>query len=158
MASKRTRGARRRNGDAGRASRVASPNGGGANGAGTTSGRAWTIVSFADLESWRVRRGLPKRVVADMLGVTNSTYHNWARGIAVAMPSTQQRIHGLINGGAAAAYAAPGGASAADGVNRAVLESTAAIVNAYVGAARSKLSQEALCALIRDVSRALTAN
>src|SRR5687768_13287757 len=119
-------------------------------------GRAWTVVTFEDLEAWRQRQGLPKKRVADMLGVTNSTYHNWARKIAVATPTTQQRIHALINGGVAT-RALGGGAAAHDGADsEAVMQSTAQIVNAYLQSAKARLTPEELCSLIRSVSKALT--
>lgn len=126
--------------------------------------RAWTIVTFDELEAWRQRQNLPKKRVADLLGVTNSTYHNWARGIAVATPATQQRIFDLIRGGAVALPAArtsgivlptvgptPNGA----GEVEAVLSSTAQIVNAYLLGTKPDLSTDQLCTLIREVSRAL---
>lgn len=118
--------------------------------------RAWTIVTFDDLEAWRERQGLPKKRVADLLGVTNSTYHNWARKIAVATPSTQQRIHALINGGGAPAAGSTLAAPVHNGGDsHAVLASTAQIVNAYLQAQKAQLTPEELCALIRSVSQAL---
>ncbi|MCO5169957.1 MAG: helix-turn-helix domain-containing protein [Planctomycetes bacterium] len=118
--------------------------------------RAWSIVTFAQLEEWRQRQGLPKKRVADLLGVTNSTYHNWARGLAVATPSTQHKIHELINGGRVLLPRANGGPAAHNGSDEeAVLTSTAQIVNAYLQASTARLTPEQLCQLIRDVSRAL---
>lgn len=122
--------------------------------------RSWTVVTFEELEAWRQRHGLPKKRVADRLGVTNSTYHNWARGIAVATPATQHKIHALINGGEvmprAGAPAHNGGAASHDHDGSAVLESTAQIVNAYLQSPpAAKLTPEGLCQLIREVTRAL---
>lgn len=117
--------------------------------------RAWTIVSFEELEAWRQRHNLPKKRVADLLGVTNSTYHNWARGMSVATPATQQRIQALIRGGP---EALPQARAPHDGASRdvaAVLDSTAQIVNAYLMGAKDGLTTDQLCALIREVSRAL---
>ena len=56
------------------------------------SKREWKDVTFERLDAWRAARKIPKKTMAEMLGVTNSTYHNWARGIAVATPNTQSRI------------------------------------------------------------------
>jgi transcriptional regulator with XRE-family HTH domain len=123
--------------------------------------RSWTVVTFEELEAWRQRQGLPKKRVADRLGVTNSTYHNWARGIAVATPATQHKIHALINGAelpdAARAGSRPwNGADASVRDGSAVLSSTAQIVNAYLQSrTAAKLTPEGLCQLIRDVTRAL---
>lgn len=135
---------------------------GGASADESGKGRAWTVVTFADLEGWRQRHGLPKKRVADLLGVTNSTYHNWARGMAVATPATQHKIHDLINGGsvptarpAAGLLQGGSGGNGADG--QAVLTSTAQIVNAYVQrVGTDRMTPDDLCKLIRDVSRALT--
>lgn len=126
--------------------------------------RSWTVVTFEELEAWRQRHGLPKKRVADRLGVTNSTYHNWARGIAVATPATQHKIHALINGaevviGPRAARSdswGNGHADASDHDGSAVLSSTAQIVNAYLQSRpAAKLTPEGLCQLIREVTRAL---
>lgn len=126
--------------------------------------RAWTIVNFDELEAWRQKQSLPKKRVADLLGVTNSTYHNWARGIAVATPSTQQRIQELIRNGAPPLPPArtmgivlPAAGPNHNGVGEveAVLDSTAKIVNAYLVGTQAKLTTEQLCELIREVSRAL---
>lgn len=149
-----------------RSTTARAPNGGGrarrpVDGDGRS--RAWTIVSFDDLEAWRQRQHLPKKRVADLLGVTNSTYHNWARGIAVATPATQQRIFDLIRGGAARAVPARTNgivlpaATHHNGAGEveAVLTSTAQIVNAYLIGTRPDLDTEQLCTLIREVSRAL---
>jgi len=134
---------------------------------GSSSGdgrtRSWTVVTFAELEAWRQRQGLPKKRVAGRLGVTNSTYHNWARGIAVATPATQHKIHALINGAVDAldtprssARAHNGGSEHLDNGGSAVLESTAQIVNAYLQSRpATKLSTDGLCQLIRDVTTAL---
>lgn len=54
--------------------------------------RAWTMLVFDDLEEWRQASGLPKKRAAEALGVTNSTYHNWARGIAIPNINTQVRL------------------------------------------------------------------
>lgn len=124
--------------------------------------RSWTVVTFDELEAWRQRQGLPKKRVADRLGVTNSTYHNWARGIAVATPATQHKIHALINGGEVAGVSraslrpSNGGAERVDNDGTALLSSTAQIVNAYLQSRpATKLTPEGLCQLIRDVTKAL---
>lgn len=147
----------RRNGSKRSTKAARAPNGDGRS-------RAWTIVTFDELDAWRQRQSLPKKRVADLLGVTNSTYHNWARGIAVATPSTQQRIFDLIRGNGAALPAArtngivlPVVGPRSNGASEveAVLSSTAQIVNAYLIGTKPDLNTEQLCTLIREVSRAL---
>lgn len=122
--------------------------------------RSWTVVTFAELEAWRQGQGLPKKRVADRLGVTNSTYHNWARGIAVATPATQHKIHALITGAPDGALRSSarhnGGLDRVEDGALAVLASTAQIVNAYLHSGPAgKLTPDDLCQLIRDVTKAL---
>jgi hypothetical protein len=126
-------------------------------GDGDGRSRQWTIVTFADLEAWRQRHALPKKRVADLLGVTNSTYHNWARDRAVATPTTQQKIYSLIHDGPPAEGAPRKGAGAPhDGRDGAVLHSAAAIVSAYLRVHGARYDVGALCQLIRSVTRALS--
>lgn len=59
---------------------------------------AWTVVTFDELERYRKRRGLSKKAMADLCGVTNSTYHNWQRGTCAAFPRIQRHIRKVIDG------------------------------------------------------------
>lgn len=52
----------------------------------------WTAISFNKVEEWREKLGLSKSAMAEALGVTNSTYHNWQRGDSVPYESIQERI------------------------------------------------------------------
>jgi len=52
----------------------------------------WSVLSFKELEDWRERLGLSKSVMAEAIGVTNSTYHNWKRGVTVPHASQQEDI------------------------------------------------------------------
>lgn len=128
-----------------------------ANGGGTATerrgngnGRAgWTLVDFAELEAWREAQGMPKTTLARELGVTNSTYHNWARGAAVATPRTQERMRQLMEGGLVERQAP---------VDKpALLEATGEIVAAYArhAAGGKALDIDGLVALIKTVRSAL---
>jgi len=85
--------------------------------------REWTKVTFDTLDSWRAARNIPKKKMAEMLGVTNSTYHNWARGVAVATPNTQERILRVIGGESSSAANSGNG-----GHNAEVMAATGQIV------------------------------
>lgn len=112
--------------------------------------RAWTRVTFDELDEWRANRGIPKKKMAEMLGVTNSTYHNWARGIAVATPSTQERIREFLDRGGrngARNHHKPGESH--------VMAATGQIVASYLEAKQGSLSEDKLIRLVREVKRAL---
>ena len=56
----------------------------------------WDLTSFDELESWRESQGHSKSAVARMLGLGNSSYHNWrhsAPGINI-----QRKLRALIDG------------------------------------------------------------
>ena len=115
--------------------------------------RAWVRVTFEELDAWRERRKIPKNRMAEKLGVTNSTYHNWARGIAVATPNTQERIRGIIDG----VSGAPGSAASGGWVQSPeALATTGKIVRSYLETRPAGMNQEKLKKLIRDVRSALT--
>ena len=117
--------------------------------------RSWTVVTFDDLESWRAARNIPKKKMAEMLEVTNSTYHNWARGIAVATPNTQERIRRLIENEGAPLL--PGAVAVANGgtSSSGVMETTGKIVASYLETKPSGMTPEKLVKLVRDVKQAL---
>ncbi|RMG09753.1 MAG: XRE family transcriptional regulator [Planctomycetota bacterium] len=116
--------------------------------------RTWTKVTFEELDSWRAARGIPKKRMAEMLGVTNSTYHNWARGIAVATPNTQERIRRVLAGEEATA-ATPGQGPPAR-CSAEVMSATGQIVNSYLQTRPSGMTPEKLVELVRQVRSALT--
>ena len=62
----------------------------------TTKGKGkkptWGVISFKKIEEWRVKLGLTKGAMAEALGVTNSTFHNWRRGTTVPHPAQQDEI------------------------------------------------------------------
>jgi transcriptional regulator with XRE-family HTH domain len=129
----------------------------------------WSIVTYPELEAWREKQGIPKKRLAHLLGVTNSTWHNWARGKAVATYATQRRIRGVIDGqdpgllqaasgplrrplrvGVAATGVLGGGARPAEAFTAA-----ATIVSSYLQASKTAPDQAGLVRLIRDVLHAL---
>lgn len=59
---------------------------------GKTKKPKWSLVTFAKIEKWRVKLGLSKSGMAEALGVTNSTFHNWRRGTTVPHPNQQEEI------------------------------------------------------------------
>lgn len=52
----------------------------------------WSVVTYKQIEARRSELGLPKSAMAKLLGVTNSTYHNWRRGTTVPHEAQQQAI------------------------------------------------------------------
>lgn len=63
---------------------------------GKTKKPKWSVVTFKQIEQWRQKIGLPKSGMAEALGVTNSTYHNWQRGTTVPHPNQQHEIHARL--------------------------------------------------------------
>ncbi|HBP19785.1 MAG TPA: hypothetical protein DEA08_18590 [Planctomycetes bacterium] len=115
--------------------------------------RTWTLVTFAEMDGWRAERNIPKKKMADLVGVTNSTYHNWARGSAVATLNTQERIRNLLDSGGLAAEVR--GASAGGGRAPDVLNATGQIVASYLAHKKREASLEELTRVVREVRRAL---
>jgi transcriptional regulator with XRE-family HTH domain len=112
--------------------------------------RAWTVVTFDELDAWRAERKLPKKRMAELVGVTNSTYHNWARGSAVATLNTQERIRGLMDGRDAASELSEPTPSSPD-----VVSATATIVAGYLNHSKRNLTSEEVAELVRSIRRAL---
>lgn len=117
--------------------------------------RAWTLVTYAELDAWREKRGIAKKKLAEILGVTNSTYHNWARGVAVATPNTQARIRKLLD---------EGPDDFVKGVpvyhtsrkNPATVEATGKIVESWLASqGRKKVGADELAKVVRGVKEAL---
>jgi DNA-binding transcriptional regulator YiaG len=52
----------------------------------------WSVITYKQIESRRAELGLSKSAMAEALGVTNSTYHNWRRGTTVPHPTQQEAI------------------------------------------------------------------
>ena len=127
-----------------------------ASASGRRRGR-WKLVTFQELDSWRSEKGIPKKRMAELLGVTNSTYHNWARKISIPTAKTQERIRRYLDGGAPQHGAAPNGPPAARDprVAAAAMEATGVIVESYLKASKSKVTADELKSLIVDVRRAL---
>lgn len=107
-------------------------------------------MTYAELDAWRAERNIPKKRMAEMVGVTNSTYHNWARGVAVATPNTQERIRALISGKPDASSA-----SAPDPAKSEVVLATGQIVASFLSQREESLSVDGLAELVREVRRAL---
>lgn len=115
--------------------------------------RTWALVTFAELDAWRADRNIPKKKMADLVGVTNSTYHNWARGSAVATLNTQERIRNLLDSGGAVLEAregAVGGVRAPE-----VVTATGQIVASYLAHKKREATLEELTRVVREVRRAL---
>lgn len=113
--------------------------------------REWTVTTFEELDAFRAKHAIPKKKMAELLEVTNSTYHNWARGIAVATPKTQQRIRRIIDAGAPLAD----GVSPEINTRPEVMEATGRIVESYLAAKPSGMTLEKLVELVREVRQAL---
>lgn len=52
----------------------------------------WGAVTFKQIEARRNALGLSKAKMAEALGVTNSTFHNWQRGTTVPHANQQEVI------------------------------------------------------------------
>lgn len=63
----------------------------------TTKKPKWTVVSYKKIEAKRAEFGFSKSAMAEILGVTNSTYHNWRRGTTVPHPNQQDAIKVAID-------------------------------------------------------------
>lgn len=113
--------------------------------------REWSRVTFEALDGWRAARNIPKKKMAEMLGVTNSTYHNWARGVAVATPNTQDRILKVIGGNGSDASG-----TAKSSANPEVMAATGQIVKSYLETRPNGITVDKLVKLVRDVRAALT--
>lgn len=57
---------------------------------------SWGVVTFEQIEARRKELGLPKSAMANGLRITNSTYHNWARGTTVPHPIQQDQIKAAL--------------------------------------------------------------
>lgn len=59
---------------------------------GKTKKPKWSLVTFKQIEGWRTKLKLSKAGMAEALGVTNSTYHNWRRGTTIPHVNQQEGI------------------------------------------------------------------
>ena len=114
--------------------------------------RSWSLVTFAEMDAWRDDRNIPKKKMADLVGVTNSTYHNWARGSAVATLNTQERIRNLLDSGGVGAESSGNGAA---GGRPEVISATGQIVASFLSNKKREASLEELTRVVREVRRAL---
>lgn len=57
---------------------------------------AWKLVTPTAIEAARKQFKIGKVHMAQRLGVTNSTYHNWVRGTSVANAATQEKIKAIL--------------------------------------------------------------
>lgn len=108
----------------------------------------WTVTTFGKIEEVRKSLRWPKLAMADLLGVTNSTYHNWASGKAVPVESRQRQIAKALE---------RAGQSRASGDSQAIpeaVQATAEVVRAYLATGES-LEPEGLVSLTRGVLAAL---
>jgi DNA-binding XRE family transcriptional regulator len=56
----------------------------------------WSEVTFNQIEKRRKELGLSKSAMAQAIGVTNSTFHNWQRGTTVPHSTQQEQIKGIL--------------------------------------------------------------
>jgi transcriptional regulator with XRE-family HTH domain len=57
----------------------------------------WTATTFEEIEGWRKTRGLSRKAVAQLLGISGGTYYNWRRGDTAPNPGTQRRIRRILD-------------------------------------------------------------
>lgn len=67
----------------------------------------WSVVTYKQIEARRADLGIPKSAMAKLLGVTNSTYHNWRRGTTVPHEAQQQAILAAMHNGPSTVDPAP---------------------------------------------------
>ena len=125
--------------------------------AGTKSGRSrpvWVHCTYAELDEWRIERGLSKIALAKKLGVTNSTIHNWARGVAVPNITTQKKIRKIIDNSGSTALGDQ--VSTEGGQGETVQSLTRDIVKCYLETNQGKkMDIDELGRLIREVRNSL---
>jgi DNA-binding transcriptional regulator YiaG len=59
----------------------------------------WSLVTLKQIESRRGALSLSKLAMASLVGVTNSTYHNWCRGTTVPHEAQQEKIVAAMHTG-----------------------------------------------------------
>ncbi|MCA8923387.1 MAG: helix-turn-helix transcriptional regulator [Planctomycetes bacterium] len=115
------------------------------------------MITFAQIEQWRTERKLPKRRMAEVLGVTNSTYHNWARGKAVPTVNAQRKLLAALSGDTKTPTPRPARAQplpVSEGSE--ALRAAASIVNTYLETHPGKLEPAQFTQLVRDVLEAVS--
>ena len=65
-------------------------------GTSSTKKPKWTTVTYKQIEKKRESLGFSKSAMSQILGVTNSTYHNWRRGTTVPHPNQQEQIKSIM--------------------------------------------------------------
>lgn len=117
----------------------------------------WKHTSFAEIEAWRTENRLPKYRTAELLGISNGTYHNWAKGRAVPSLSTQRKLKEMIQGPAPSGGGGGGGGEpdAAPARNEALRAATE-ILNTYLETHPGKLSPDRFTRLVREVLMAVS--
>lgn len=58
---------------------------------------SWDVVTFRQIEARRVELNHSKASIAEALGVTNSTFHNWQRGTTVPHVNQQEQIKAALD-------------------------------------------------------------
>ncbi|MCA8920294.1 MAG: helix-turn-helix transcriptional regulator [Planctomycetes bacterium] len=124
----------------------------------------WKHTTYAAIETWRKANHMAKYRMAELLGISNGTYHNWASGRAVPSLSTQRKIKAVISAPAtsaarpaSAASASPRAAGSA-GAPRAseTLRAATELVNTYLQTHPGKLSPDRFTSLVREVLGAVS--
>jgi len=64
--------------------------------ASNTKKPKWSVVTYKQIEARRTELGYSKSAMAELLSVTNSTYHNWRRGTTVPHANQQETIKTVI--------------------------------------------------------------
>ena len=58
----------------------------------------WAYVTLAEIEEFRLKNHLTKKKLADLIGVTNSTIHNWYQDKAIPTPNRQRQMRSMVDG------------------------------------------------------------
>jgi len=56
----------------------------------------WSVMTYKQIEARRVELGYSKSAIAELLSITNSTYHNWRRGTTVPHANQQETIKTVL--------------------------------------------------------------
>lgn len=118
----------------------------------------WKLTTYAAIERARAELSMPKYRMAEALGVSNGTYHNWARGNAVPSLNTQKSINSTLQalrGRAAPAPAKRRAATVTQELDPHPAPAAAQIVSAYLTSHPGKVSPDALPILTSQVMDAL---
>ncbi len=125
---------------------------------------SWTEVQPEQIRAFRDEHAISRNMLASTLGVSATSVQNWETGLAVAMPTVQAKLAGIIQAGPSAVHSIDGAGSRRSGGAAGVaalvghqVSATGMIVNGFLTSQSRKFTQEELIELIKTVRGALGA-